>query len=241
MISIYHNAHCVRVLLFKIHFWYIMGVCHLQHRILTGLFAGRICSPRLNSKYSQKTEHMKMKEAWGNIFGKETRRIIYSFTITFYLFIIFFLLAVANKLSFDQSSICKDINFIRKLTKSVLFDNRSLINCNVLAAIVYVAKINWYFLKFTTKKFGVLTGVECRRLGLSLKIRVFLSFWHTILNLLLIVITYPAIKNPGPNYMENFTCLYQNVRGFVPFSTLGRKIPSLDTNKITEFQSYIFE
>ena len=58
--------------------------------------------------------------------------------------------------------------------------------------------------------------------------------------MILIIITFPAIKNPGPN-PEEFTCFYQNVRGFVPFSELGKKVPNLDVSKITEFQTYIFE
>ena len=80
----------------------------------------------------------------------------------------------------------------------------------------------------------------CQKLGNIQKISVFLSFWLTILNLLLIVITNPAIKNPGPS-SEDFTVLYQNVRGFVPFSALGKKILPLDSNKLVEFQSYVFE
>ena len=99
--------------------------------------------------------------------------------------------------------------------------------------------MNSSLFKTALLKFGVL-GSRYKKLGTSYKIRFFLSFWHTILNLLLIIITFPAIKNPGP-HQEEFSCLYQNVRGFLPFSKLGEKIPCLDDNKILDFQTYIFE
>ena len=95
-------------------------------------------------------------------------------------------------------------------------------------------------MKLAVANFGLLRGKKCRKLALSYKIRFFICFWHTILNLLLIIITFPAIKNPGPN-LEEFTCIYQKLRGFVPFSELGKKVPNLDVSNVLEFQTYIFE
>ena len=42
-------------------------------------------------------------------------------------------------------------------------------------------------------------------------------------------------------FLEDFTVFYQNVRGFVPFNALGKKILPLDNDKLIEFQAYVFE
>ena len=42
--------------------------------------------------------------------------------------------------------------------------------------------------------------------------------------------------NPGP---KSLTICYQNVRGLIPLSELGKKQPSLDVTKIFELNSYI--
>ena len=78
-------------------------------------------------------------------------------------------------------------------------------------------------------------------MGTFAKMQTILSFWITLINLLLIIITLPGIKNPGPVRQENLSCLYQNVRGFVPFSGLDKKIPPLDRNKLHDFQAYVYE
>ena len=80
-----------------------------------------------------------------------------------------------------------------------------------------------------------------KHLNLGSKIKTlidFISLWTTLLNLILIVLSNPSIINPGPP--KDISVIYQNVRGFVPFSCLGDSIMSLSTDKIIEFQSYIY-
>ena len=105
-----------------------------------------------------------------------------------------------------------------------------------------VIKSNLPIVWYITRSMGLIRELNCRRLGRVQKIAIFLSFWLTMLNLLLIVITNAAIiiKNPGP-CVEDFTVLYQNAWGFVPFSALGKEILPLDNNLLVDFQSYVFE
>ena len=69
------------------------------------------------------------------------------------------------------------------------------------------------------------------------KIAWFLSIWMVSMNLVLLVMCFPGIKNPGPC----LTVLYNNVRGFVAPGKLYDDIPSLVSDKLHSFQSYLFE
>ena len=57
------------------------------------------------------------------------------------------------------------------------------------------------------------------------------------MNLVLLVMCFPGIKNPGPC----LTVLYNNVRGFVAPGKLYDDIPSLVTDKVHSFQNYLFK
>ena len=74
-------------------------------------------------------------------------------------------------------------------------------------------------------------------MGTMCKLGYFFSYWLTSMNLFLIVVCFPCIQNPGPM----ISVVYQNVRGFVPFSGLGETVPPLDVNKLQEFQTFIFD
>ena len=50
------------------------------------------------------------------------------------------------------------------------------------------------------------------------------------------VICYPGIVNPGPVIPG----LYQNARGFVPFSGLSETVLPLSTTKLHDFQSSVY-
>ena len=75
----------------------------------------------------------------------------------------------------------------------------------------------------------------------NIRCRASVLFWKWIsaLNLILLVICNPGMQNPGPS--KHFSVLYQNVRGFVPFSGLGEKIMPLDSDKILDFQCHVYQ
>ena len=71
-----------------------------------------------------------------------------------------------------------------------------------------------------------------------------LTIWTTMLNLVLLVICNTSMLNPGPMGNENthLKVMYQNLRGLVPFSGLGKtnNMP-LDSGKLLELQSKIYK
>ena len=152
------------------------------------------------------------------------------------------ILAVAAELLYlkEIPSTYRNVNYIHLSTKCVQFQIRSYINAWFLLILCMLIKCKFPLVCDITKSLGVLKRLEGQKLGKAQKIGTFLTFWLTIINLLLIVITNPGIKNPGP-LTEDFTVLYQNVRGFVPFNALGKNILPLDNDKLLEFQAYIFE
>lgn len=68
--------------------------------------------------------------------------------------------------------------------------------------------------------------------------RIFFNFtlWLFSINSILIIIINPSLLNPGP---QDLTVMYQNVQGLIPFNQLGSVHPSLDLNKMAEFQAYV--
>ena len=89
-------------------------------------------------------------------------------------------------------------------------------------------------LKYTSKhrsKFKFPRGIHSRLSKTLSQLILFIL----ILNFLLIAIVNPSLLNPGPN---NLKICYQNVRGLIPFSELGKPQPSLDVAKIFELNAY---
>ena len=88
-------------------------------------------------------------------------------------------------------------------------------------------------------------------LTLSTSLTISLSYSHTLIRSLLILIgifiAYPGISNPGPkskvtyNGNNGITVFYQNVQGLIPFSSLTDQHPNLDSNKIFELHAFIYK
>ena len=72
-----------------------------------------------------------------------------------------------------------------------------------------------------------------------------LTYWTVTINITLIIISNISILNPGPNndkLTSGFSVLYHNVRGFMSYNPkLPNSPPVLNTTKVLEFQSYIFQ
>ena len=218
-----------------------MGVCYLQHRNVTGLFAN-------SAKYAVQSQKSKKiseedNEAYNVHLRNGIQRLIYSLILALYVLLLISIVTVANLL--PQSDfihrITKDVNFIHTSTIGTHFGIRKLTSCFVLTIIIYLTRNKKDILGLTILNLGFPTSRRFRKQGNFARMQIFLSFWITILNLLLIMICIPAIKNPGPTESQYLSCLYQNVRGFVPFSELSKNIPSLDRNKLNDFQSYVYE
>ena len=60
-----------------------------------------------------------------------------------------------------------------------------------------------------------------------------------MVNLLLVTIVNPNLLNPGP--VKSLSVYYQNVQGLIPISNLSDEHPSLNTTKIFEIHSYVYQ
>ena len=68
-----------------------------------------------------------------------------------------------------------------------------------------------------------------------------LSFWCTFINLFILVLSIPDLKNPGPCNNNHMSVFYQNVQGLIPFSQLNNPNPMLDQTKYMEIHACIYE
>ena len=66
-----------------------------------------------------------------------------------------------------------------------------------------------------------------------------LSLYITLINITLIIVTNCSMLNPGPVNPNALSVFYQNIQGFITFSSLASNQPSLSINKILELNSYI--
>ena len=78
-----------------------------------------------------------------------------------------------------------------------------------------------------------------RMYSMGSKVSHLYTMWIASLNMVLIVLVNPSILNPGPDNPPNLTIFYQNVRGLIPFTELGKPSPMLDYTKLFELQSYV--
>ena len=218
-----------------------MGVCYLQHRTVTGLFANKA----KQSLQSSSIRRLEDKDAQNiNTRMKEgIRSLTYSLILTLYILLLITIVTVANVLPMSKGDqdVTKDINFISLSSTGVHFGTRQLTSCWVLVIIAYLSRSMKTTFLPVVYNFGLPKSRRFKNHGTFAKIRIFLSFWITVMNLALIIITLPAIKNPGPQRIDNLSCLYQNVRGLIPFSELSKKIPALDRAKLNDFQCHVYE
>ena len=191
-----------------------MGVSSQQHRVLTGVYNFSFKFMTSGSKKSADSNDFKG-------FFETLRVCIGVFGILLYLYILCLIMAMSINITntgpwFRASSISDPIY-------SLSGNIRDFLNCSFIILLKFVPgyyfkrKRKTYFLHWITDK---------------------ITLWAALMNLLLIIISNPSILNPGPG--KNFSVMYQNVRGFVPFSSLGESHPPLNVNKILEFQSYVF-
>lgn len=107
----------------------------------------------------------------------------------------------------------------------------------------FLSTIMWLLCNPRKKQLFSLVGkytITWRHCSTTQRVSNFFSIWTTLLSLVLIVICNPSMVNPGPNTGNDITVLYQNIRGFVPFSGLSKKVMPLNIDKLIEFQSKVY-
>ena len=167
------------------------------------------------------------------------RNIIYGVTCVIYVYMICLLLAGAIQTA--SSTTTTKLHRAYDIGSHVSNDWNNILNCAVIFIFKMLYSKRYGCTLYWVVKHGRLShyfsknrkcsGIQC--------LSNLFSIWTSVLNLVLIVICNTGILNPGPNSQLNV--LYQNVRGFVPFSGLGKRIMPLNTDKVLEFQSKVFK
>ena len=161
------------------------------------------------------------------------------------------LMAIFIEISMDQRI---PTSFtIPRLNRQVPTDYmRDLLNSCFIMLLVHVLRHN--NIKFYKSFYTILeitrqslTVVVSRKKCVSwLKVIAMDTLWIRSLNLIMIVICNPIIVNPGPAHSKvsgknKLSVFYQNVRGFIPPTELGKPNPQLSSIKLAEFQTYVYE
>ena len=206
-----------------------MGVCAIQHRIITG---------KHNSKFLFLCQTVNGKTAsLSGILKRIVVRFlnseaddsgvfaIFSFIIL-YMYILLLLMALLMNISINCTGTYSPAPGI--ISATILnTKRRDMLNGCFLIIFMYIIK----------SKSRVL-----RNSSIFANIAAQYTLWVAMLNFILIVISNPTIINPGPRPKNpKISVLYQNVRGFIPPLELPEKNPSLNVTKIAGFQTYVFD
>ena len=234
-----------------------IGVSYLQHRVVIGSF-----SCKVTSKYMRPCKS-KCNEKWSK---NEASNVIYGLICIVYMYVICITMAGAVENTCDVS--VKKIHCMFATASHIEYELNNLLGCSVIWLLTLLCKkrtYNYLFrwvhthgFPFTSSFLNYILSFVCNPRKYSLLHKVykytspkvncstmqmlsnFLSIWTTIISLLLIVICNPALVYPGPVLGKGITFMYQNVRGLVPFSGLGENVMPLDTVKLMEIQSKVY-
>ena len=104
--------------------------------------------------------------------------------------------------------------------------------------------MTWFTMYFRSRRFkqrcGSLVSMITKSSGFRGRAGKALSasiIWIYILGMVLIVISNPSIKNPGPG--SNLSVCFHNVQGLIPFGDLGKKHPKLDNTKCLQLTTFL--
>ena len=208
-----------------------MGVTYLQHRIVTGSFA--------NNKLHITDVSGKRIGGKCNSYKNEYTMILYGTLCITYIYMICLLLAGATKTACDIPE--TKIHRSYDIGLSVLNSWNGFLNTAIVLIFRLLYDKQGNFIFKWMKKHGRPSYYFTKRKNCTIFQHVSNQFtiWTSLLNIMLVIICNPSLLNPGPN--NRLKVMYQNVRGFVPFSGLGKSIMPLNDDKILEFQSKVFE
>ena len=134
---------------------------------------------------------------------------------------------------------CYSVNLTLSVDVLINFSSRlSLINCKFTC--ILLETILFLLPSLSLKRiFKIAKSAHC--FGFYKIFSFMISLFLTSLNLMLIVISNVSLINPGPtsSIISGVSVHYQNIQGFVNFTSLGSDHPSLNQTKVLEFQSHI--
>ena len=167
----------------------VMGVCAIQHRITTGLFASGYSCHNGNHKSQVRYADNVSFNSSGNVLSN----LICVMIFMIYVYMIALLMALCIEISLNQTS-------CRSYPMKFSFN----IPASEISPTILIILLILHLLKIT-KNTNPLTQIKR---GFSLNMKKYLYFfysraaqyiyWVAFLNLYLIVICNPVIHNPGP-------------------------------------------
>ena len=158
--------------------------------------------------------------------------ILPSYMLLYYIFMLYIYMFIIATVQQDSSF--STINSFLILSNNYL--PYSYIKLNFIVLISYLIRRFMYYRRSNMPLSHILTLVSSKKK--FCKVLGYAVVWVFLLNFLLIVVVNPSLLNPGPN---NFTVLYHNVQGLIPFSDLGQPHPKLNQNKLFELQAHVYE
>ena len=204
-----------------------MGICYLQHRVATGTY----------NQTAKRVSRLKTYPSMLSLlFGgwlQFPKPCFTAFFLIWYYYIILITLGLGMTVGLPIPCINKlnQLNITMSKEIAVIFSIRVELNVFFMLILRFLFERK----SFVAKRLHKLVRFKSKSGYISI-FAAFFSFGLVVMNLLLIIICYPGILNPGPV----ITGMFQNVRGFVPFSTLNEPVLPLSTTKLQDFQSYVF-
>ena len=198
----------------------------------------------INSRFFQSGMDRSDPQRWVSAGNVVCNFILYFVT---YIYMLCFLMALSIEISLN-----KNVSLNQKTSSHTASEMYSTVNTSSLRdyinncfiiLILYTLKKNLnQNTTFSTSSIGrFMTRIRSRKHFSSVPAAKY-TFWIALLNLILIIICNPAILNPGPiQEKPKLSVFYQNVRGFIPPTELGKSNPMLNMDKVIEFQSYVSE
>ena len=185
-----------------------MGISALQHRTCIGLFnSSRVRSCGIKLTDTTLGPHV-------------IKSILAGAGIVLYVYILCVILALLAKLS--DCHIGSNSSSHRHIFYEVNFSESFSIPNNIMfASLTVVILLRYFSVKYhksspeNFKFLNYLSYKLWKRCTISSKIINICSIWLYTLNLILIIIAMPWIKNPGPQLPSKISVLYHNVQGFL--------------------------
>ena len=205
-----------------------MGVCALQHRCITGRY-NSFCIVKHTGRHNSVSDR---------VFWNSLLEILSVLGVLLYVYFLSLLMGIFMKTSLNQN-----ISFPTVLkTTPIIYNGLQEFLKSCLSLLMYTTK-NQIIFMFNMTHFKAYSRSICntfRRKNMLHFGLLHLTLWTATLNLILIVICNPSIINPGPA-QKNISVLFQNVRGLISPTELGKPNPLLINNKLCEFKSYMFD
>ena len=177
-----------------------------------------------------------------NEFGAS--QLLFSLSYYYFILYVFFIVCATSCLMTSPTNTKHNTSYKVTLERLLLvgIELRILLGYFYLTLICFVIRRS--FINHSVKR-RILIKLRIRRPRTPIRnscltsLPTALYLWILLINFLLIAISNPSIKNPGPHCEGNFSVFYCNVQGLIPFGELTAENPMLNVTKVHELNHLI--